>query len=132
MNKKYILPFASSTIRAGFPSPADDFIENRVDIFEKIVKHPASTFLVRVKGDSMNGKGIQEGDILVVDKSLSPQNNSVVIAYLDGEFTVKRFQKEGKNIVLYPANDNYKPIHIKNEDDFIVWGIVTFVIHECQ
>jgi DNA polymerase V len=128
--KNYLLPLASSTISAGFPSPADDFIENQVDIFDRIVKHPASTFLVRAKGNSMINKGIQNGDILVVDKSLKPENNSIVIAYIDGEFTVKRFRKEKENIVLYPANRDYKPIKIDSEDNFLVWGVVTYVLHE--
>ena len=128
--KNYLIPFMSSTISAGFPSPADDFIENRIDIFDRIVKHPSSTFLVRAKGNSMTNKGIQDGDILVVDKSLKPENNSIVIAYIDGEFTVKRFVKEKDRVILYPANDNYKPIKIDSENDFLVWGVVTYVLHE--
>jgi DNA polymerase V len=128
--KNYLLPLMSSTISAGFPSPADDFIENQVDIFDRIVKHPASTFLVRAKGNSMINRGIQDGDILVVDKSLKPENNSIVIAYIDGEFTVKRFAKEKNSIVLYPANSEYKPIKIDCDNDFLVWGVVTYVLHQ--
>jgi DNA polymerase V len=130
MKDKYILPFTTSTVKAGFPSPAEDFVENRIDIFDKIVKHPASTFLVRAKGDSMNGSNILDGDILVVDKSLTPKNNSVIIAYIDGEFTVKRFFKKDNSIVLYPSNSEYKPIYITSDNDFLVWGVVTYVIHE--
>jgi DNA polymerase V len=132
MNKyKYVLPFTNATVRAGFPSPADDFMEERVDIFDRIVKHPTSTFLVRAKGDSMIGKGIQDGDILVVDKSVTAVNNSIVIAYIDGEFTVKRFFKESNRVVLYPANDDYKPMYISDTENFLIWGVVTFVLHEC-
>jgi len=129
--KKYTLPFSSSTVHAGFPSPAEDFIEERIDINSKIIKHPASTFLVRVKGNSMVGKNIQDGDILVVDKSIIPFNNSIVIAYIDGEFTVKRFYQEKNRVVLYPANRDYNPISIYPDDNFILWGVVTYVIHEC-
>lgn len=129
--KEYTLPFSSSTVHAGFPSPAEDFIEDTIDIFSKIVKHQASTFLVRVKGDSMIDKGIQDGDILVVDKSLTPNNKSIVIAYIDGEFTVKRFYKDNEKIILYPANKDYNPIYIYPNENFSVWGVVTYVIHEC-
>lgn len=128
--KNYLLPLMSSTISAGFPSPADDFIENQLDIFDRIIKHPASTFLVRAKGNSMTDKGIQDGDILIVDRSLKPENNSIVIAYIDGEFTVKKFVKENNKVILYPANTNYKPIQVNSEDDFMVWGVVTYVLHQ--
>jgi len=127
---KYTIPFCQSSVMAGFPSPAQDYIEERVNILNKIVKNPSSTFLVRTKGNSMEEKGIQDGDILVVDKSLQAKNNSVVIAYIDGEFTVKRFFQDKKGITLYPANSMYKPIKVNPESDFLVWGVVTFVIHE--
>jgi DNA polymerase V len=126
-----LLPLSGSTVSAGFPSPAEDFIEQQLDIFDKVIKHPASTFLVRAKGDSMIDKGIQDGDILVVDKSLNPENNSTVIAYIDGEFTVKRFVKERNEVILYPANSNYEPITVTDENDFLVWGVVTYVLHKC-
>ena len=129
--ERYVVPFSQSFVKAGFPSPAQDYIEDRVDIFNRIVRHPTSTFLVRVHGDSMEGKGIQSGDILVVDKSLLAKNNSIIVAYIDGEFTVKRFFKNSNMVYLYPANDNYKPIEITKENDFQIWGVVTFVIHEC-
>jgi DNA polymerase V len=127
----YLLPLTRSTVNAGFPSPAEDFIESQIDISRKLIKHPASTFLVRAKGDSMIDKGIQDGDILVVDKSLEAKNNSVVIAYIDGEFTVKRFVKKKNEVILYPANNNYEPIKITSENDFLVWGVVTYVLHSC-
>lgn len=129
-SSKHILTLSNSTVSAGFPSPAQDFLEDRINIFDKIIKHPESTFLVRAKGDSMLEKGVQDGDILVVDKSLPVQNNSIIIAYIDGEFTVKRFYKEKNKVILYPANTNYKPINITADCDFQVWGVVTYVLHK--
>ena len=126
-----LIPLTSSTVNAGFPSPAQDYIECQLDISKKIIKNPSSTFLVRAKGNSMIEKGIQDGDILVVDKSLEAKNNSVVIAYIDGEFTVKRFVKKKDKVILYPANDEYEPIEITSENDFLVWGVVTYVLHSC-
>ena len=126
-----LIPLTSSTVNAGFPSPAQDYIECQLDISKKIIKNPSSTFLVRAKGNSMIEKGIQDGDILVVDKSLEAKNNSVVIAYIDGEFTVKRFVKKKDKVILYPANDEYKPIEVTSENDFLVWGVVTYVLHSC-
>ena len=128
---RYAIPFSQSFVKAGFPSPAQEYFEDRIDIFKKIVKNPTSTFLVRAKGNSMEGKGIQDEDILVVDKSKEPKNNDIVIAYIDGEFTVKRFVKKYDRIILYPANSNYKPITITQENEFLVWGVVTYVLHEC-
>jgi len=130
-SSKYIIPFSSSTVSAGFPSPAQDSFEERINILDHIIKHPNSTFLVKAKGDSMTEKGIQDGDILIVDKSLTPYNNSIVIAFLDGEFTVKRFYKCANKVTLFPANSNYKPIEICENDDFLIWGVVTYVIHKC-
>lgn len=127
----HLLPLSSSTVNAGFPSPAQDFVECQLDISKKLIKNPASTFLVRAKGNSMIEKGIQDGDILVVDKSLQPNNNSIVIAYIDGEFTVKRFVKKKDKVVLYPANKDYDSITVTSENDFLVWGVVTYVLHSC-
>lgn len=126
-----LIPLTSSTVNAGFPSPAQDYTECQLDISTKIIKNPSSTFLVRAKGNSMIEKGIQDGDILVVDKSLEAKNNSIVIAYIDGEFTVKRFVKKKDKVILYPANDEYKPIEITSENEFLVWGVVTYVLHSC-
>jgi len=128
---RYVIPFSQSFVKAGFPSPAQDYFEDRIDIFKKIVKNPTSTFLVKAKGDSMEGKGIQDEDVLVVDKSREPKNNDIIIAYIDGEFTVKRFVKEDDRIILYPANNSYKPITITGENEFQVWGVVTYVLHQC-
>ena len=115
---------------AGFPSPADDFLDKRLDLNEYLIKHPAATFYVRVHGDSMVRAGIQSGDILVVDRSLEPQHRRVVVAFVDGEFTVKRLLKRDGGIVLAPENPAYPEISIKPGMEMEVWGVVTAVIHE--
>jgi len=122
------LPFAEG-IKAGFPSPAQDYIDLAFDLNKELVKNPSSTFYGRVRGDSMIDEGINDGDILVIDKSLPPTDGRKAVCYIDGEFTLKtiRFKKDG--IYLMPANPAYKPIKVTEENDFIVWGIVTYVIH---
>ena len=130
INLKHCIPFVFSSVSAGFPSPAQDYIEESIDISEKLIRNPSSTFLVRAHGNSMKDSNIQNGDILVVDKSLEVRNNDIVIAYIDGEFTVKRFFKSKNHITLYPANNDYKPIHINSTTDFLVWGVVTYVLHQ--
>ncbi len=111
-------------------SPADDHLEAELDLNEHLIKHPAATFFVRAKGDSMQEAGIFDNDILIVDRSLTPQNNDVVIAAVAGEHTVKRLVvKQGKPW-LYPANSNYKPIPIKEGSELIVWGVVIHTIHK--
>lgn len=117
-----------STISAGFPSPADDFIDRRLDLNGYLIKHPSATFFVRVNGNSMIGCGISSGDLLIVDRSLEPKDNSVIVAFLNGEFTVKRIRMKGKKISLVPENTQYKPIQISEDMDFQVWGIVICVI----
>lgn len=124
------LPFYETRIAAGFPSPADDFADTNLDLNEYLVKHPASTFFVRVSGDSMTGAGIFDGDILIVDRSLEVKNNDVIIAALDGELTVKRFRQKSGVVVLLPENSQYDPIQVEDESDFSVWGVVTAVIHK--
>ncbi len=116
-------------VAAGFPSPADDFMERKLDLNEHLVKHPAATFFVRVSGTSMIKAGIHHNDILVVDRALEASNNKVVLALIDGEFTVKRIQKLGAKIFLNPENPHFKPLEITSEMDFEVWGVVTNVIH---
>lgn len=120
----YSLPLYQDRIKAGFPSPADDFLEMRLDLNTYLIKHPASTYFVRVDGDSMTDAGISNGDILIVDKSLEPQNNSIVIACINREFTVKYFMKQNNRIYLVPANIKYNSIRIENSDDFEIWGTV--------
>jgi len=123
------LPLFSDGVKAGFPSPADDHLQRRLDLNEELISHPAATFLVKVEGDSMQEAGIFDKDTLVVDRSLNPVNKSVVVALLNGEFTVKYFYKTANQISLKPANKEYQPITIKSSDDFEVWGVVTNAIH---
>ena len=130
LSRTTLLPLYGDKVAAGFPSPAEDAIDMHLDLNEHLIKNPASTFYVRVEGYSMLKAGIHPNDILVVDRSLEPQDGHIVIALIDGEFTVKRL-KIGKNkqISLLPENDNYQPLHIKEGMDFRIWGVVSNVIH---
>lgn len=123
------LPLLSQHLAAGFPSPADDHTEQQLDLNELLIKHPAATFYVRVQGDSMTGAGIQSGDILIVDRAIDQYQNKIVVAYLNGEFTIKRLYYSGKTVSLLPENEAYPSIIIGEEDTFEIWGVVTFVIH---
>ena len=116
-------------VSAGFPSPADDYLEGKLDLNQHLIKHEAATFFVRVRGDSMIEAGIHSGDLLIVDRALEPTENSVVIAIVDRELTVKRLCKRGGRLVLMPSNGNYEPLHITDGTDFEVWGVVVHVIH---
>lgn len=122
------LPFADCGIKAGFPSPAQDYIELAIDLNKELIKHPSATFYGKVIGDSMIEEGIQEGDILVIDKSLELCNNDLAVCFIDGEFTVKRVEIDKDVIWLVPSNKNYQKIKITPDNDFIVWGIVTYTI----
>lgn len=128
--KKYRRPLFTATVAAGFPSPADDYIEGHLDLNEHLIKHPAATFFVRVSGDSMQGAGIHSNDLLIVDRAREPSDGSVVIAVLRGEMTVKRIRQEGEKIFLVPENDDYETLEVDDGADFEVWGVVTHVIHE--
>lgn len=122
------IPFHEGLIRAGFPSPADDFVENTLDLND-IIEHPASTFAVRAQGDSMIGAGIFPGDVLIVDRSLQVRNGDVIVAMLDGEFTLKRFELKNSRVFLKPENIHYPPIEVSPHSEFEVWGIVICVLH---
>ena len=122
------VPLFLSPVRAGFPSPADDFIDLPLDLNEHLIAHPAATFCVRAQGDSMINAGIFPGTILIVDRALEVRQNSIIVAILDGAFTVKRFRKQGEKVVLYPENQKYRPIEISSERDFEVWGVVVHAI----
>jgi DNA polymerase V len=115
-------------ISAGFPSPADDFKEFKISLDKTLVKNKEATFYAKVSGQSMVGAGIDDGDLLVVDKSLEPQHNSIAVCFIDGEFTVKRLKVSGEDVYLQPENSAYDPIKITEGNDFLVWGIVTHVI----
>lgn len=124
------LPIFSSKVAAGFPSPGDDHWEAKLDLNEHLIQHPAATFFVRVSGDSMIGAGINDGDVLVVDRSLVCKESSIIIAVVNGELTVKRFFKRGAVIALVSENPKYQDIIVTEEMDFRIWGIVTTVIHK--
>ena len=115
-------------ISAGFPSPADDFKEVRISLDRELVKNEESTFYARVSGDSMIEAGLDDGDLLIIDRSLSPENGKIAVCFLDGEFTVKRIRKEENKLYLIPENKKYKPLELKEENELIVWGIVEYVI----
>jgi len=126
---KWARPLFLASVSAGFPSPAEDYIEGRLDLNRHLIKHPAATFFVRVAGDSMIDAGIHPGDILVVDRALEPQDSNVVIAVIDGELTVKRISQRHGKLFLMPDNEAYQPLEILAEMEFEVWGVVTSVIH---
>lgn len=128
-HKAHQLPLYSNKVSAGFPSPADDHIETQLDLNEYLIKHPASTFLVRVSGESMKNAGIFPGDILVVDRSLTPSDGRIVIVALDGELTVKRLKITVNRVVLLPDNPDYAPIEVRELQELNLWGVVTNVIH---
>ena len=131
MDEKVLdIPFYQSNVPAGFPSPAEDFMDLDLNLQEYLVQHPSATFCVRVTGDSKQNAGIYSGDVMVVDRALEPQNNTIVLAILDGEFTVKRIQKKGQELYLKPENSKFKPIQITEEMNFQVWGVVTHIIHK--
>jgi DNA polymerase V len=123
------LPIYISRVSAGFPSPADDYIEKKLDLNEHLIKKPAATFFVKIKGDSMQDAGMQEGDLLIVDRSQEANHKSIVLAVLNGEFTIKRLIKKDGKTFLFPENQKYKPIEINDEMNFEVWGVVAHVIH---
>ena len=128
-SKKTKIKLYTTSISAGFPSPAEDHMDISLDINEYLVKHPSSTFYIYVKGDSMIDSGIFDGDLLIVDRSLEVKSNSVVVAVIDGDFTVKKIKKDSGNLYLIPQNKKYKPILLENNMDFQIWGIVTHTIH---
>ena len=123
-------PLFLSGVSAGFPSPADDYIDRRLDLNELLIKNPAATFFVRVAGDSMTGAGIQHDDILIVDRSLAPVSGNIVIAVYSGELTVKRLVQDGDGARLVAENPSYPPIFINEEDGCEIWGVVTSVVHQ--
>ena len=119
---------AEEGISAGFPSPADDFKEIRISLDKELVKNKEATFYARVDGDSMIGAGLEDGDLLVIDRSLNPENGKIAVCLVDGEFTVKRIKKEKNKLYLMPENKKYKPIELKEENELIIWGVVEYVI----
>ncbi len=122
-------PLMSTSVPAGFPSPAEQYVKSPLDLNELLVQRPAATFFVRAAGDSMIGAGIRSGDILVVDRSLEPHDGSIVIACVDREFTVKYLRSDGKTWSLHPANRKYKPIFFSDGMELKIFGVVTALIH---
>jgi DNA polymerase V len=127
---KLPLPLAMASVPAGFPSPADDYMDKKLDLNEFLIQHPSATFFVRVKGESMIQAGINSGDILIVDRALEPSQNKIVIAAVDGELTVKRIHKEEDKLYLVAENPEFKLIEITPEQSLTIWGVVTYVIHK--
>ena len=123
------LDLHATCISAGFPSPAEDHMDIGLDLNEYLVKHPSATFYIYIKGNSMINSGIYDGDLIIVDRSLEATSNSIVVAVINGEFTVKKIQKKHDKIYLIPDNNDYKPIKITREMDFEIWGVVTYTIH---
>lgn len=123
-------PLYGCSVRAGFPSPADDYIEDYLDLNEFLIKHPSATFMVRAKGDSMINASIKSGDILIVDRSIEPTHGKIVIAAVDSELTVKRLYKKSGQVKLLPENPDYPEIEITENMESVIWGVVTNVIHQ--
>ena len=126
--KKFNSPLVSESVQAGFPSPADDHIDLKLDLNEHLISHPTATFFVRAAGDSMEDAGISEGDLLIVDRSKEAKNNDIIVAVLMGEFTLKRLIIKGDKYFLKPENEKYSVIEITNDTDFAIWGVVTYSI----
>ena len=127
--KKINIPLFNDPVSAGFPSPADDYIEENIDLNEHLLKNPFSTFFLRVKGDSMINSGIHDKDLIIVDKSLTPKPGNVVIAMIDGEFTVKRFSMKNNQLYLKAENQNYPDFNFEDHNDIQIWGVVIYSIH---
>jgi DNA polymerase V len=123
-------PVMAFPVSAGFPSPADDYIEGRIDLNQHLIRHPAATFFVRVSGDSMAGAGIQNGDLLIVDRAAECVSGCIVVARLESEFTLKRVRKEGNRIFLVPENERYQAIEVTEDSDFEIWGRVVGSVRE--
>lgn len=124
------LPLFSACVEAGFPSPADNYLERSIDLNEELIGNHAATFCVRVRGESMRDAGIHSGDVLIIDRSLRPVDRQIVVAIINGEFTVKRYRRKGDRIFLEAENPAFKPIEITEEQDFRIWGVVTYTIHK--
>jgi len=122
------LPFVANGISAGFPSPADDFLDLNIDLNKHLIKNPSTTFYGKVRENSMIDAGIHDGDLLIIDKSLEPTNNKIAVCFIDGEFTVKRIKIEKDCIWLVAENQNYSPIKVTQDNNLIIWGIVINVI----
>ena len=115
-------------VHAGFPSPAEDFMDVALDLNKELVRNPSSTFFARVKGDSMIEDGVCDGDMLIIDKAAEPVDGCLAVCFVDGEFTLKRYRNKGDYALLVPANKKYKPIRVNADNQFAIWGIVRYLI----
>lgn len=129
-SSKQTLPLVDKGISAGFPSPAQDYIDLSLDLNKELISNPSSTFFGRVRGRSMIDAGIEDGDILIIDKSLEPQDGDTAVCFIDGEFTLKYIRIEKDEIYLVPANPDFKPIRVTPENNFCIWGVVTYSIKD--
>ncbi len=122
------LPFIENGIKAGFPSPAADFEGKRISLDKELIRNEVATFFARVDGDSMKDAGMSDGDLLVIDRSLEPSDGKIAVCMLDGEFTVKRLKVNETGVYLVPENTNYKEIKVEENQELVIWGIVTYVV----
>ena len=127
--KRRAIPLLTDSVSAGFPSPADDYTEENIDLNDHLIRNPFSTFFLRVKGDSMINSGIHDKDLIIVDKSLNPKPGNIVIAMIDGEFTVKRFSIKNNKLYLKAENRNYPDFNLEDYSDVHIWGVVIYSIH---
>ena len=124
------LPLVSASVEAGFPSPADDHLEGSLDLNEKLVSHPSATFFVRAKGESMRDAGINNGALLVIDRSITPRDGHIVVAMIDGQFTLKRLRKRDGRVFLEAHNPAFSSIEINGEQELVIWGVVKSATNE--
>ena len=128
--KNKYLSLSGEGVSAGFPSPATDYMENKLDLNEHLVQRPTATYIVKANGPSMIDAGISSGDLLIVDRSLTPRNDNIVIASIFGDLTVKKLKKKNQTLFLISANADYPSIEVKEEMECFIWGVVTYVIHK--
>jgi len=126
------IPLYNTSVAAGFPSPAEDHTDIKLDLNEHLISHPSATFYIYVKGHSMKNAGIYDGDLMIVDRAVEPSMKSIVVAVIDGEFTVKRISRLNNKLYLLPDNNEYSPIEIKESSNFQIWGVVIYTIHKPQ
>ena len=128
INEPLFISVSDSPVHAGFPSPAENIMENKLDLNKLLVKNPSSTFFAKVSGESMIDDGVDDGDILVIDKSVTPYDGAIAVCYLDGEFTLKRVRFMDGFILLVPSNSKFKSIKVDKDNEFLVWGVVRYII----
>jgi len=126
------LPLISFDLSAGFPSPALDFIDISIDLNKHLIKRPSATYFGRVRGESMCNAGINDGDLVVIDRSIEPTDGKIAVCFIDGEFTLKRIKIDKTGLWLMPENDKYQPIKVEEHNEFAIWGVVTYIIKKAQ